>query len=870
MHRWLLLAAWLVGAASVEDEVVVFLAVRSKGSNARLRSVLRRTWLSPRRGLGYRFFSDSTGCCADERDVVVRDATWTHREFELIYPPSMDLKQSAWSGMYSRDWELNCAAWAVRFARFRFIAHTDDDAFVCARSMVEILGALPVPTRGLVLGWNRRDAFDNCLVLVSRDVADYFALYYYEKLRPAQIRNGVTYGSGWSASKGDWRARLVEDGVPLLFRQGFNKDRGVRLVDHHTYPDVWPRTVASVYLDAEMDAAVEASPGVLGFGPRVNTWARYREKLQRLTTPAEKLALATESAAHGRERSDFAPPADPRGFCRGRLHFDKFKSEAVLDWFWRKVAAPGGDATADAAAAKDAAAYLLYNGRAAPAAPTRYAESRVWDATRGWRNGTWYDALGVDTATVPARVAATYAAPPPKPPPAPDVDGAAVRRRTRWPRGPPELMRDALWRLFNARACARATVAAACAASARRKMPCDRCLPWHAGIDPRDDWVDKPLNRRPAPPPHAPDDEALVVPPHAAPCAGSPRAPPAQKRYPWLLFARKHRAASAAGAAALARAAALSAALNAPSLFPIVVYLHHGRRDVEDDFTRFLDALGVAWLPHRLSFADELPADLRDVPLHSFAWIDAAALLEALGPELEERGVGDGRRALVTSAGVQFAGDVKLGELTFCAERRAACHVPGRPLVETNWGTKRCCGDAAGAVVAVGTEAAGTENLGGELDAAVLMILDAPRLAAMRADVLDLARRRRWRVPDERDLMVEWFVPGRGGPVAYYDDSAYAARAFAHPMTFPPRDARIWLWDRTTPEDVLCWRRGNYTPALNLVVNNIAARNVRTNLGCPQKQLMHGCATRTYAALLDDHLALLEAAEALAPRGARR
>ena len=77
-------------------------------------------------------------------------------------------------------------------------------------------------------------------------------------------------------------------------------------------------------------------------------------------------------------------------------------------------------------------------------------------------------------------------------------------------------------------------------------------------------------------------------------------------------------------------------------------------------------------------------------------------------------------------------------------------------------------------------------------------------------------------------------------------------------------------WDRTTPEDVLCWRRGNYTPALNLVVNNIAARNVRTNLGCPQRQLMHGCATRTYAALLDDHLALLEAAEALAPRGARR
>ncbi|KAH8051305.1 hypothetical protein JL720_15174 [Aureococcus anophagefferens] len=540
----------------------------NQGSNARLRSVLRRTWLSPRRGLGYRFFSDSTGCCADERDVVVRDATWTHREFELIYPPSMDLKQSAWSGMYSRDWELNCAAWAVRFARFRFIAHTDDDAFVCARSMVEILGALPVPTRGLVLGWNRRDAFDNCLVLVSRDVADYFALYYYEKLRPAQIRNGVTYGSGWSASKGDWRA--ARRGPGGRRRRGRRRRAGRR-----------------------------------GLPP-----------LQR-----------------------------PRGAGRA-------------------------DATPNRGLGRD-----------------------------GWRNGTWYDALGVDAATVPARVAATYAPPP--------AAAGAGRRRRRCP--PADPIR-----------CAPSAGATRSAFRAdlrprdrgrrlRRERPAEdalRPLPAVArGHRPRDDWVDKPLNGAP-PPPHAPDDEALVVPPapRPAPAARGRR----RRRSATLAPLRAEASSRASAGAAAAASAALSAALNAPSLFPIVVYLHHGRRDVEDDFTRFLDALGVAWLPTG-SFADELPADLRDVPLHSFAWIDAAALLEALRPELEERGVGDGRRALVTSAGVQFARATKLDDhFLRGAAPRATCRAGPRG---DELGTKRCCGDAAGAVVAVGTEAAGTENL---------------------------------------------------------------------------------------------------------------------------------------------------------------
>jgi hypothetical protein len=250
----------------------------------------------------------------------------------------------------------------------------------------------------------------------------------------------------------------------------------------------------------------------------------------------------------------------------------------------------------------------------------------------------------------------------------------------------------------------------------------------------------------------------------------------------------------------------------------------------------------------------------RKTPLHAVAWIDAPALLAALGPVLERLGVGDGRRALVTGAEVLFAADVDLAAIAVCAKRRADCRKA--------WGTPGCCGDARDAVVALGSEAAGTDGLDGEIDASVLVVLDAPQLAEQRAHVLDLARRRQWQVPDERDLMVEWFVPGRGGPPAYYDDARLAARAFASPEFFPPRDARVWLWDRNTPHDALCWRRSNFTPALNLAINNIASRNVRNNFGCKQNVLMHGCGIRTYAFLLDQHLALLAASDALAPRNA--
>ena len=66
---------------------LLFVVVRSKDSNTKLRAMLRRTWLSVDvMGLGdklaYRFFVDRAGCCQDEmaaeKDLVVLDKSWVH------------------------------------------------------------------------------------------------------------------------------------------------------------------------------------------------------------------------------------------------------------------------------------------------------------------------------------------------------------------------------------------------------------------------------------------------------------------------------------------------------------------------------------------------------------------------------------------------------------------------------------------------------------------------------------------------------------------------------------------------------------------------------------------------------------------------
>ena len=74
----------------------------------------------------------------------------------------MQLYQFAWTGMYSRDWELACEFWIATKIKTRFIVHSDDDAILCAQTLTRSLGLLPRPAKiyrvfvaspGLFLWW---------------------------------------------------------------------------------------------------------------------------------------------------------------------------------------------------------------------------------------------------------------------------------------------------------------------------------------------------------------------------------------------------------------------------------------------------------------------------------------------------------------------------------------------------------------------------------------------------------------------------------------------------------------------------------------------------------------------------------------------
>ena len=64
---------------------------------------------------------------------------------------------------------MNCIAWISMNVNTRFIAHTDDDAFFCMRTLYQSLALLPRPTHGLILGWQRKDSFDDEMIIMSRD-----------------------------------------------------------------------------------------------------------------------------------------------------------------------------------------------------------------------------------------------------------------------------------------------------------------------------------------------------------------------------------------------------------------------------------------------------------------------------------------------------------------------------------------------------------------------------------------------------------------------------------------------------------------------------------------------------------------------------
>ena len=306
----------------------------------------------------------------------------------------MSLYNFAWTGMYSRDWELACEFWIATRIKTRFIVHSDDDAILCAQTLTRSLGLLPVPTHGLVLGWDLWDGFDNCFILVSRDVADYFALHWYDTLRPRSRRGGATLGEGWleagdSRGRGSWKSQLLAAGVPLLFRRArvidapgeplvvdpadtFGGERAassprepspsrrhsidgvvdrageIHLAAHAARRHAWPIVLATLYGDASLrdaDGALLAAQIKKGgnMDPLVfeKTVARVWDK-DRATRLAEFRRDPYISPVLERRHDkviseavlDAVYPADAAAFCRHRFHIDKFKLPELMRW-WR-------------------------------------------------------------------------------------------------------------------------------------------------------------------------------------------------------------------------------------------------------------------------------------------------------------------------------------------------------------------------------------------------------------------------------------------------------------------------------------------------------------------------------------------------------
>ena len=221
--------------------VLLFIIVRSKDTNTRYRSAARSTWLSST-GLvspelaQYRFFVDKVGCCAEEaareNDIVVASADWLSANFSGTYGTNMGYKDLAWGGEgfstqnYARDWDVNLIMWAAKNYDFKYIVPIDDDAFLCGPNLISQLQLLPRTLSSMVMGYTRWDAFDNCFVIMTRDVANFFVHHYYDLLRPTHHPSthfnfkgaGSSFGGGWTVKVGDWQRVFSEHGFSLVFR----------------------------------------------------------------------------------------------------------------------------------------------------------------------------------------------------------------------------------------------------------------------------------------------------------------------------------------------------------------------------------------------------------------------------------------------------------------------------------------------------------------------------------------------------------------------------------------------------------------------------------------------------------------------------
>ena len=161
---------------------------------------------------------------------------------------------------------------------------------------------------------------------------------------------------------------------------------------------------------------------------------------------------------------------------------------------------------------------------------------------------------------------------------------------------------------------------------------------------------------------------------------------PPPRRLPWFICLTKpHNASSAQSSqhregtrrgqrdmVQHARSAVLSALLNAPSLVPHVVYMHHAGQSFEpaDELEEWLRLLGVRTISHRLSFAEALYATVADpasgmlrvgpvgIDIGTYCRMDVPFIARRLAEEEGwlARGI-DAERVLYTDTDVLFAHD---------------------------------------------------------------------------------------------------------------------------------------------------------------------------------------------------------------------
>lgn len=327
-----------------------------------------------------------------------------------------------------------------------------------------------------------------------------------------------------------------------------------------------------------------------------------------------------------------------------------------------------------------------------------------------------------------------------------------------------------------------------------------------------------------------------------------------------------------------ARVAVLSALLNAPSLVPHVVYMHHAHQRFEaDDLTRWLQALGVRMLYHRLSFADDLYSTTANA---------TTGLLKRGPPGID------------------------IG--TYC--RMDVPFVARRLAVEENWAARRVdservlytdsdvlwAHDAAELVESVRprTFAMGTEVFNKQSANAGVTVLNVSAMIEEWPLMLRFARERSfhfWEV--DQSWIVEWFTPFYAKlpkPRAAYwrsvkhltgwqqlSDAKWNARGFHHPAKVDGSalvEPHLWHWHGYKARDVECWLHhlsgdgqpcgkeaadGSCTP---ISLSNGSVRHLMHMRGCVRRQpIVYAwgtCAFRVYLYLLNEHRRLLLLADA--------